>query len=441
MARIAVVGTGYVGLTTGACFAHLGHMVCCIDVDRSKIDRLQAGDVPIFEPGMEILVSENLAQGGLSFTSDYEFGLTDVDYVFIAVGTPPAGDGASADMRHVHSATRAIAQTLKAPAIIVNKSTSPIGTGDDLRHMLDEANPSLAPWRVVSNPEFLREGNAIYDCLNPARIVLGSSDSESCDLVTKDLYAEFSCPVIATDLRSAEMIKYASNAFLATKISFINEVARICDALYADVTTVARGMGLDERIGGHFLNAGLGYGGSCFPKDVSALAHMADSAGLHPQLLKAVVDINDDQRRWAVETLRARLGTLEDRTIAIWGVAFKPQTDDLRHAPALDIAGRLRKAGATVNLFDPVADLPAEADRLFPSPIEAATGADAVLVATEWPEFLALDWRDVASVLEGNLIFDGRNCLDSEAVQAAGLTYVGVGRRPSAALSKELISA
>jgi len=405
----------------------MGHTVSCIDVDRHKVDRLRAGDVPIFEPGLTQLVKDNLGAGRLSFTYNYDVGLEKAEFVFIAVGTPPSASGLAADMTYVHAATRQIAESLQAPAVIVNKSTSPIGTADDIKRILEEANPSLAPWIVVSNPEFLREGNAVFDCLHPSRVVLGAGEPGQCEAVA-ELYAACQCPIIVTDLHSAEMIKYASNAFLATKISFINEVARMCDALDADICVVADGMGLDSRIGRDHLSAGLGYGGSCFPKDVAALAHMADSAGLHPQLLKAVVDINDDQRRWAIDTIDAQLGGIAGRTIAMWGLAFKPDTDDLRFSPALDIAQRLIHGGAKLRIYDPVADVMVPGAIMCRSPLEAASSADAIVVATEWAEFQGIEWPDVARTMSGTLVFDGRNCLDHIRVGSAGLIYVGVGR-------------
>jgi UDPglucose 6-dehydrogenase len=429
MSKIAVVGTGYVGLTTGVCFAHLGHEVACIDNDADKVRRLKAGDIPIYEPGMSELVLENMRSGRLSFTSAYGEGMENVDYVFIAVGTPAAEDGHSADVKYVHAAAREIAVTLRSPAIVVNKSTSPIGTADGIRQILEEHRPDLSPWQVVSNPEFLREGMAIHDCLHPFRIVLGANDDRSASAVAA-LYHSFDRPIITTDLHTAEMIKYASNAFLATKISFINEVARICDALGADVCTVAHGMGLDERIGGQFLNAGIGYGGSCFPKDVAALAQMAAGVGLHPQLLHAVSDINQDQRRWVVSRLDAALGTLEQKTVAVWGLTFKPHTDDLREAPALDITRRLLTAGAIVRLYDPVVTNAKIEVTFAASPYEAAAGADAVLVATEWDEFQGIAWDRVARSMRGNLVFDGRNSMNAEAISAAGLLYLSVGRKP-----------
>jgi UDPglucose 6-dehydrogenase len=379
---------------------------------------------------MSELVLENTKAGRLRFTSSYTDALAGVEYAFIAVGTPTAEDGHSADLKYVHAAAREIASTLKSSAVVINKSTSPIGTADGIRQILEEHRPDLSPWQVVSNPEFLREGAAIHDCLRPFRVVLGANDRSSAEAVAT-LYKSFDCPVIITDLHSAEMIKYASNAFLATKISFINEVARICDALGADVCTVAHGMGLDARIGSEFLNAGLGYGGSCFPKDVAALAQMAAGVGLHPQLLHAVTDINQDQRRWVVDRLTASLGTLEGKAVAVWGLTFKPETDDLREAPALDVTKRLLSAGASIRVYDPViSELQLEAT-FASSPYEAAEGVDAVLVATEWDEFQGITWDRVAQAMRGNVVFDGRNAIDSEAVAAAGLTYLSVGRTPA----------
>ena len=429
MSKISVVGTGYVGLTTGVCFAHLGHTVSCIDVDQEKVTRLNAGEVPIYEPGLEELLSAGLKAGRLTFTTDYVSGLDCAEFVFIAVGTPTSADGLSADMRYVHEATISMAGALKDRCVVVNKSTSPIGTGDTIRRLLEENNPNLSPWIVVSNPEFLREGSAVEDCLGPNRVVLGSQRPDDCGAVAK-LYEGFNCPIICTDLYSAEMIKYASNAFLATKISFINEVSRICDALGADVSVVEEGMGLDTRIGSQHLSAGLGYGGSCFPKDVAALMHMADGAGLHPQLLRAVVEINDDQRRWAVESITRELGgTVAGKTIALWGLAFKAETDDLRFAPALEIAERLSADGAAVRAYDPVA-LPKDFEGTkVGSAIEAAEGADAVVICTEWAEFRGIDWSAVRAAMRGNLIYDGRNCVSPSRVRDSGLRYLGVGRR------------
>jgi UDPglucose 6-dehydrogenase len=433
VAKIVIVGTGYVGLTTGACFAHNLHHVCCLDVDVPKITRLQACDVPIYEPGLDELVKESVHAGRLRFTTDYAEALRDAEYVFVAVGTPAAENGDSAELRYVHEAAESIALHATGRVIVVNKSTSPIGTADGIARILDAKRPELAPWAVISNPEFLREGSAVHDCLYPARVVLGGNDYAAAAEI-RALYRGMDCPVITTDLHSAEMIKYASNAFLATRISFINEVARICDALDADVTTVARGMGLDPRIGSAFLDAGLGYGGSCFPKDVAALTHMASSAGLHPQLLRTVAAINRDQRSWAIEQIEARVGDLRRAVVAIWGLAFKPNTDDTRDAPAIEIAARLIEQGAIVRAYDPVAATSQSVSMTrCASPYEAAMGADALLLATEWDEFTDVRWAHVAQLMRGTLVFDGRNCLNPVAVVESGLDYLAIGRPEMAA--------
>ncbi|HLJ67316.1 MAG TPA: UDP-glucose/GDP-mannose dehydrogenase family protein [Chloroflexota bacterium] len=432
MARVSIIGTGYVGLTTGACFAHLGHDVTCIDIDREKIARLREGDVPIYEPGLNELIDTNVREGRLHFSDDYTDGLRDAEIVYLAVGTPTAPDGKSADLKYVYAAAASVARALNSPAIVVNKSTSPVGTATAVARILDAERPEFAPWRVASNPEFLQEGSAVHDCLNPARVVIGASDPESADHVAS-LYDGMTCPIVTTDLNTAEMIKYASNAFLATRISFVNEVARIADALDADIKTVTYGMGLDPRIGPAFLNAGLGYGGSCFPKDVLALAHMGASAGIEPLLLESVTQVNSDQRRWVVERISEELGGLAGRTIGLWGLTFKPNTDDVREAPALDIARQLADRGATIRAYDPMGGQHAR-NLGFPgvvtaSPYDTASGADALLLATEWDEFLTVDWNRVAYRMRGSLVFDGRNRLDAEEIARSGLRYVGIGRR------------
>ncbi|MDQ2743567.1 MAG: UDP-glucose/GDP-mannose dehydrogenase family protein, partial [Chloroflexota bacterium] len=416
MTIISMVGTGYVGLTTAACLAEMGHTICCIDIDREKIARLQLGDIPIHEPGLGTMIETNAGEGRLRFSDDYPDGLRDAQFVVLAVGTPSAADGKAADLRYLYAAAKMVGRALPSQAVIINKSTSPIGTGGIITRLLDAERPDLAPWSVVSNPEFLREGSAVHDCLHPARVVLGANDPVSAGKVAS-LYQSLDCPVVVTDLNTAEMVKYAANAFLATRISFINEVARICDALDADVRTVVRGMGLDPRIGPAFLEAGLGYGGSCFPKDVAALTHMATCAGIRPQLLPAVINVNDAQRAWVAERMGEYLGDVRGRTIAMWGLTFKPNTDDLRESPALDIAWRLVKEGAKIRAYDPMAS---EAARDLGLPItvcasayEATLGADAILLATDWDEFLTIRWDRVAHLMRGTLVFDGRNCLDA----------------------------
>ncbi|HEX8732711.1 MAG TPA: UDP-glucose/GDP-mannose dehydrogenase family protein [Ktedonobacterales bacterium] len=440
MRKVCVVGTGYVGLVTGACFADLGNEVVCLDIDTAKIDRLRAGSMPIYEPGLEPLVRRNVSKGRLRFATDYAEAVRDADYCFIAVNTPTV-EGAGADMTYVESAAGSIAQHVTRDVIIINKSTMPVGSGDLVseiaRRNLRDPRHRIA---VVSNPEFLREGSAVKDFLQPDRVVLGSYDQAAARRVG-ELYVALRAPIVITDLYTAEMIKYASNAFLATKISFINEMARICDQLGADVKEVAAGMGYDKRIGRDFLNAGLGFGGSCFPKDVKALAHMAGEAGLHPQLLEAVMKINEDQRRVLVDKLVAELGgeeRLRGMTIAALGLAFKDNTDDMREAPSIDIIRWLTAAGATVRAFDPVADetarrvLPAEGVIYCGDEFEAATGADAIIVLTEWKRFLDLDLERLRAAMRdperGAVFVDGRNLFDPEEMARLGFRYQGIGR-------------
>jgi UDPglucose 6-dehydrogenase len=430
VARISVVGTGYVGLVTGACFADLGNDVACIDIDAAKILMLQQGTLPIYEPQLEEVVQRNLAAGRLCFTTDYASGLAGAEFVFIAVNTPQGAEG-EADMSQAQAAATAIAQHLTASAIIVNKSTMPIGAGDWVANILEKHVAAGIACAVVSNPEFLREGAAVADFQNPDRVVLGANDRLAAERVAT-LYAPLKCPVMITDIRTAEMIKYASNAFLATKISFINEISAICERLGADVRQVAQGMGYDRRIGAAFLDAGVGYGGSCFPKDVRALEHMASSHGSHPQLLRTVIDINRDQRRQVIQKLRQVLGGLNDRTVGILGLAFKPNTDDLRDAPALEIIHLLRHEGAHVRAYDPAAMPKAQAllgDVVFGhDAYEAAAGCDAVVLVTEWNEFKQLDMRRLHAAMAFPLLVDGRNVYEPEAMTRLGFIYCGMGR-------------
>lgn len=375
-------------------------------------------------------MERNVHAGRLSFTTSYAEGLKETDYVFIAVGTP-SGDSGEADLRYVESAAQSIAQHIQSPLIIVNKSTVPVGTGDYVAEIVQRHQPSPIPFFVVSCPEFLREGSAIGDFMNPHRIVLGSLDHDAAEKVAQ-LHLPLRAPIMITDLRTAEMIKYASNAFLSTKISFINEIANICEALGADIKEVAVGMGYDKRIGPHFLEAGLGYGGSCFPKDVLALAHMAKEKGRHPQLLQAVIEINSDRRRMAVNKLREMVGDFKGKTIGMLGLAFKPNTDDMRDAPSLNIAHELLKASAKVRAYDPVAmgvatSLLPEVN-MCPDAYSAATGCDALIVMTEWNEFKALDLERIRDLMHSPKIFDGRNIYDPEKVRTLGFQYVGVGR-------------
>ena len=430
MSHICVIGVGYVGLVTGACLADLGNQVVCLDVAADKIDGLQRGVLPIFEPGLEEIVRRNAAAGRLRFTVSYDDGLRGAGFVFIAVGTPSGVDG-EADLSYVRAAVQGIARHLAAPLVIVNKSTVPIGTGDWVASIVREQLAQPLPFAVVSNPEFLREGSAVRDFMNPDRVVLGSTDAGAARRVAA-LYAPLQARVIITDLRTAEMIKYASNAFLATKISFINEMADICEALGADVLEVARGMGCDQRIGPAFLAAGLGWGGSCFPKDVKALAHMAAMYGCHPQLLRAVSDINYDRRRWVILKLREMLGTLRGKTVGVLGLAFKPNTDDMRDAPAVEVIHFLHNEEALVKAYDPVAM--DNARRLLPAvqycdnAYQVAEAADALILVTEWNEFRQLDMARIARSMRQPLLFDARNIYDPATLEGLGFTYRGIGR-------------
>ncbi|MEA3338090.1 MAG: UDP-glucose/GDP-mannose dehydrogenase family protein [Chloroflexota bacterium] len=430
MKKICVVGTGYVGLVTGTCFADLGNSVVCVDINEEKIAQLHQGIMPIFEPGLEEVVERNVRAGRLTFSTSYSEGLAAAEFAFIAVGTPSGVDG-EADLRYVRMAAEEIARTMSAPLIIINKSTVPVGTGDWVADIITKNQPAPIDFAVVSNPEFLREGAAINDFLNPDRVVLGSLDKEAAEKVAQ-LHLALRAPIVVTDLRTAEMIKYASNAFLATRISFINEIASICEEMGADVKEVAVGMGYDRRIGPYFLDAGLGYGGSCFPKDVLALEHMALIHGAHPSLLRAVMEINRDQRRKAIHRLRLELGGLQDRVIGLLGLAFKPNTDDMREAPAVEIAHLLWNEGAQVKAYDPVAMGVAARDladlQLAEDPYDLAEGCDAIIVCTEWNEFRHLDMKRVFRAMAKPVIFDGRNIYDPERMVGLGFRYHAIGR-------------
>ncbi len=430
MKNIAVIGTGYVGLVTGTCFADLGNKVTCIDIDKRKIQTLRDGGVPIYEPGLEEVIRRNVAAGRLSFTTSYAEGLQDAEFVFIAVGTPSGVDG-EADLQYVRMAAETIAQTMDHPLVIINKSTVPVGTGDWVADIVRKHQPSPIDFAVVSCPEFLREGSALADFINPDRVVLGSLDRDAAEKVAQ-LHLPLRAPIVLTDLRTAEMIKYASNAFLATRISFINEIANICEKLGADVKEVAAGMGYDKRIGRAFLDAGVGYGGSCFPKDVKALEYMGLLHGAHPALLRAVMEINRDQRRLVVQKLRELLGTLRGKRIGFLGLAFKPNTDDMRDAPSVEIAHMVIREGAEVKGYDPVA-MPV-AERVMPevkmarNPYEVADGADALVLLTEWNEFKHLDLGRIRAAMRMPVIIDGRNVYEPQAMWEAGFLYRGIGR-------------
>jgi UDPglucose 6-dehydrogenase len=427
---ITFIGTGYVGLVAGTCFADLGNQVACIDIDPARIAMLKDGQMPIYEPGLEEMVRRNHASGRLRFTTRYEEGLAGSDFAFICVDTP-AGATGEADLKYIRAAAETIGRVMDHPMTIVNRSTVPIGTGDVVTEIVHQAQRAHIAFNVVSNPEFLREGSAIFDFMNPDRIVLGSMDPEAAELVAQ-LYLPLRAPIMVTDLRTAEMIKYASNAFLATKISFINEIASVCEKVGADIKEVAEGMGYDQRIGPAFLNAGLGWGGSCFPKDVQALEHTASIHGCHPQLLRAVMEINRDQRRRIILKLHDILGSLNGRTIGLWGLAFKPNTDDMRGAPSLDLIHMMRAEGARVKAYDPVAMPRARALvpdlELVDDAYQAALGVDALIVVTEWNEFKNIDLPRVREHMARPVLIDGRNIYDADRMNALGFAYRAVGR-------------
>ncbi|HEX7555216.1 MAG TPA: UDP-glucose/GDP-mannose dehydrogenase family protein, partial [Leptolinea sp.] len=422
---------GYVGLVTGTCFADLGNLVTCLDIDETRISKLHKGVMPIYEPGLQELVEQNVKAGRLIFTTDYEKAVKDAEIAFIAVGTPSGVDG-EADLQYVRQAAESIADLVGDKIIVVNKSTVPVGTGDWVAEVIQKRrNGRALDLNVVSNPEFLREGSAINDFMASDRVVLGSENRSAAEKVA-ELYSPLRCPILITDLRTAEMIKYASNAFLATRISFINEIANVCEELGADVKVVAQGMGLDKRIGSAFLDAGLGWGGSCFPKDVKALAHMAVLHGTHPQLLQAVMEINRNQRRRLVYKLRKAIGNLNDSTIGILGVSFKPNTDDIREAPALEVIHLLQNEGAHIQVYDPQAMENAEQVlkkvKLCENPYQVAEGADALVLVTEWNEFKQIDFSRIKQLMKQPIIMDGRNLWDENTLKNMGFQYFGVGR-------------
>jgi len=441
--KIAVIGTGYVGLVTGTCLAESGNKVICMDIDDRKIGMLNAGKTPIYEPGLEELISHNTSHGRLSFTTDMEAAVRHGDIIFIAVGTPPGEDG-SADLKHVLEVARDIGKYMNGYKVVVNKSTVPVGTGDKVRAAI--GSKTKHKFDVVSNPEFLKEGAAIEDFMKPDRVVIGAEKQKAIELMN-DLYAPFvrtGKPILIMDIRSAEMTKYASNAMLATKISFINEMANICGSLGADIDSVRKGMGYDRRIGFEFLFPGVGYGGSCFPKDVKALVQTAREHRVDAWVLKAVEEVNDAQKkiifRMIVSHFKTKPGArsrgtkpLAGRTIAVWGLSFKPRTDDMREAPSVVIINNLLRAGAKVTAHDPVAMH--EAYKIFKDRIvlaedsyEALKGADALAVVTEWNEFRTPDFQRMKKLMRSPVIFDGRNIFNREELSKMGFTYYGMGR-------------
>jgi UDPglucose 6-dehydrogenase len=432
--KLCIIGSGYVGLVSGACFAEVGHHVICVDNDARKVETLRAGKVPIYEPGLEDLIHRNVAAKRLSFTTSTEEGVDQSEVIFIAVPTPPQPDG-SVDLSYIEKVAREIAAVLKPGQyrVIVDKSTVPVKTGEKVGDTIRRYNKSGAEFDVVSNPEFLREGCAVPDLMKPDRIVIGGNSERAVALMQK-IYEPFLSPVLVTDINSAELIKHAANSFLALKISYINAVAQICEASGADVEKVADGIGSDRRIGRNFLNAGIGYGGSCFPKDIAAFIAISDSLGVPFDLLKEVQRINRTQRDRLLAKVREALWVLKDKKIAVWGLTFKPDTDDVRSSVAIDVVRDLLAEGAIVRVYDPKGMDKAREFKLVEgaiyaeSPIEAANDAEALIIATEWREFAAVDLEELRKTMHTPLIFDGRNLLDPGTVREFGFEYTSIGR-------------
>ena len=426
--RMAVIGTGYVGLVAGACLADLGNEVICADIDAQKIEMLKRGEIPIYEPGLEGLVARNVSEKRLSFSTDTANSVKNSDTIFIAVGTPQSKNG-EADLKYVMEVAKIIGENTTSPKIVVDKSTVPVGTSREVKKIIEKY--SKAKVSVVSNPEFLREGSAVKDFLEPDRIVIGSDD-ESATKAMLEIYRPLGSEVLVTSPESAELIKYASNAFLATKISFINEIANLCERTGADVSEVARGMGLDKRIGKDFLNAGCGYGGSCFPKDVQALKKISKDAGYSFRIIEEVEGVNERQKIVPFQKLKKELGSLNGKKIVLLGLAFKPNTDDMREASSIEIANSLVAENAQVVAVDPIAKKNAQkilrGIEYSDSPYDAAKGADAIILATEWNEFRELDFEKIGKSMKTKIIIDGRNIYDRKKMQSLGFKYVGIGR-------------
>jgi len=432
--RVAMIGTGYVGLVSGACFADFGHHVTCIDKDQEKVDMLRSGGIPIYEPGLDQLVQRNVREERLGFDTDLTQAVKEADAVFIAVGTPSRRGDGFADLSYVHAAAKEIAEVMDGYTVVVTKSTVPVGTGDDVEKIIRETRPD-GEFAVVSNPEFLREGAAIDDFKRPDRVVVGTDDENAQD-VMRELYRPLflnETPILFTSRRTSELIKYAANAFLAMKITFINEMADLCEGVDANVQEVARGVGLDNRIGGKFLNAGPGYGGSCFPKDTLALTRTAQEAGTPLRLIETTVEVNDRRKQdMAKKVIKALGGDVTGKSIAILGLTFKPSTDDMRDAPSLDIIPALQKAGAKIRAYDPAGVVEAEkllSDVEFTSgPYLCAEGADALVIITEWNEFRALDTNRLKEIMAGDVVVDLRNIYSPDDMRNRGFNYVSVGR-------------
>ncbi len=438
--KVSIIGSGYVGLVTGACFADMGNDVWCIDIDSTKIENLKKGILPIYEPGLEEMVKMNYAEGRLRFTTDIKEGISETLFIFIAVGTPPEEDG-SADLQHVIKVSREIGQFIKRYSIIIDKSTVPVGTAEkvraSIRDELAKRGATDIEFDVVSNPEFLKEGNAIEDFIKPDRIVIGTDNVRTGELM-RELYSTFvrkGDRILVMDIPSAELTKYAANAMLATRISFMNELSRLCEATGADIESVRRGIGSDTRIGNAFLFAGLGYGGSCFPKDVKALIHTSKSLGFDAKILTAVEDVNKEQRHFFIQKVVAKMGeNLKGKTFAVWGLAFKPLTDDMREAPAIDIISELRKKGARFRAYDPIAVTNARAIigedsvEYLKHNYDTLDGADALLLLTEWHHFRTPDFDRIKTMMKSPIIFDGRNQYDPESMREKGFQYYSIGR-------------
>jgi UDPglucose 6-dehydrogenase len=429
--NVSIIGTGHVGLVTGACLAELGNSILCVDIDGKKIDDLKAGVMPFFEPALDAMVLHHSSHGNLRFGTTVAEAVNSADVIFICASTPPNADG-SADISSIESVAREIADNAHGYCLVVEKSTVPVKTGERIKSTLEEYGHDDAEFDVASIPEFLREGTAVKDTLEPERIVIGATSQRAIEILTS-LYEPITAPLVITDINTAEIIKHASNSFLAMKISYINAVATICERTGADVTTVAMAMGLDSRIGKQFLEAGVGYGGSCFPKDVAAFVHVAGSVGYDFEILRAVEKVNREQRQSVVPKLKARLGTLKGTRIAVLGLAFKPDTDDLRESPAVDIVWQLVEMGASVKAYDPKAMNAATTifgERILfaTDAYDAANGADALILLTQWSEFKSLDWTKMRQLLKGPLVIDGRNTWNPASINNAGLQYIGIGR-------------
>lgn len=429
--KIAVVGTGYVGLVTGVALSHIGHDVTCVDIDEKKVERMRKGISPIYEPGLEELMLQNIEANRLFFTTSHQDGFNNAEVVYIAVGTPEREDG-SANLSYIEQVSKDIAKNAKRDIIVVTKSTVPVGTNHYIKQIISENLNENIKIEVISNPEFLREGSSVYDTFNGDRIVVGSDSVEAANVI-EEINKPFGIPVYKTDIRSAEMIKYASNAFLATKISFINEIANICEKTGANIEDVARGMGLDQRIGSMFLKAGIGYGGSCFPKDTKALTKIASNVDLDFTLLKAVVEVNNKQQHKLVKAAKSKLGSLRDKQVAVLGLAFKPNTDDMREAASVVIIKELLGEGAQVTAYDPVAV--ENAKKLLPGTVkfttelhEALVDKDLVFIVTEWQEVKEVELSIFAKLMNTPIIFDGRNCFDVKEVSKHEIDYYSIGR-------------